>query len=54
MGWATFWAIFSQTHLVTLLQMVQQGLFISVPANGGAKYKNLFFLSFFFSPLVCK
>jgi hypothetical protein len=21
MGWATFWAIFSQTHLVTLLRM---------------------------------
>jgi hypothetical protein len=24
MGWATFWAIFSQTHLVTLLATISQ------------------------------
>jgi hypothetical protein len=25
MGWATFWAIFSQTHLVTLLVSAMPG-----------------------------
>jgi hypothetical protein len=29
MCWATFWAIFSQTHLVTLLESVPEGSFLN-------------------------